>query len=170
MRIWQARTKSRTKSGTTRRSNVLRMACTDLAQWRPLGWRELQQPGPHLPGASQIPDQAWPERADLVGMNEEPDVPGVGLSQECSHPVRALFRIIRGEVLLELADGGVRPPKEVGPRGVVEERRRGRRQAADWQGGMRAAHRGVPSGDQPYHGVTKRVTGRKAMAQAVTLL
>src|SRR5215210_4172350 len=156
MRVWQARTKSRTKSGTTRRSNVFRMACTDLAQRWPLGRRELQEPGPHLPGAPEIPDEARPERADLVGADEEPDVPGVGLPQEGAHPVGALFRIGRGEVFLELADGGVRPPKEVGPRVFVEERRRGRRQAAGWHRGMRAAHHDVSVRDQPYHGVTKR--------------
>src|SRR4051794_33200059 len=104
MRSWQERTKSRTKSGTTRRSNVLRMACTDLTHRRPLRRREVQQPGPHLAGAPQVADQAGPERTDFVGGDEEPDVPGVGLAQEGSHPIGALLRIGRAQVLFKLAD------------------------------------------------------------------
>src|SRR5690349_9179362 len=121
MRAWQALTKSMTKFGTTRRSKVLRMACPDLAQRRPLRRGQLQQPGPHEPRAPQIPDQVGPEGADLIGRDEEPDVPGVGLPQQGAHPVGALFRIGREKMLLELADRGVRPPKKVGTRVVVEE-------------------------------------------------
>src|SRR5579872_804448 len=131
MRAWQALTKAMTKSGTTLRSNVSRTFPPDLTQRRPLGGRELQEPGPHLPGASEITDQAGPERADLVGGHEEPDVPGVGLPQQGSHPIGARFRVGRAEMLLELADRRVRPPQEVGARGIVAERLRRRRQAGD---------------------------------------
>src|SRR5436305_6936006 len=140
MRLWQARTKARTESGTTRRSNVLRIVAVDLAQRRPLRRRELQQPGPHLSGTPQVPDQVRPERADVVGGDEEPDVARIGLPQQGTHPVGTLFRIGRAEVLLELADRGVRPPKKVGARGVVQERLRGRWEATRREGQMGAAH------------------------------
>src|SRR4051812_4364579 len=121
MSFWHARTKSRTESGTTLRSNVLRILCLDLAQRRPLGRWELQQPGPHLARASKIPDQVRPERTDVGWTDEEPHVPAIGFPEEGSHPIGALLWIGRGEVLLELADRGLRPPQEVGPRIVVEE-------------------------------------------------
>jgi hypothetical protein len=41
---------------TTRRSNVLRLTGADLFQGRPLGRRELQQPGPHLERYMPPPD------------------------------------------------------------------------------------------------------------------
>src|SRR5688572_5563524 len=119
MRAWQARTKSRTESETTRRSNVLDMSRSDLAQRRPFWWRQLQEPGPHLPGASQVSDQTRPQLANLVGSDKKPDISRVGFAQERAHPVGLLFRICGGEVLLELADRGVRPPKEVGARALV---------------------------------------------------
>jgi len=72
------------------------VAGTDLAQRGPLGRRQLEEPGPHLPGAPEIPDQTGPECADLLRADEEPDIPGVGLAQEGAHPVRALFRTPRG--------------------------------------------------------------------------
>src|SRR6185369_14614887 len=129
MRAWQALTKSMTKSGTTRRSRVLRMATPDLAQRRPLRRWELQEPGPHLPGAPQIPDEAGPECSNFVGRDEEPDVPGVGFPQQRAHPVGALFRFGREKMLLELADRRFRPPEKVRTRRVVEESFGRRRQA-----------------------------------------
>src|SRR4051812_34615572 len=121
------------------------MTGADLTQRRPFRWREPQQPGPHLSGAPQIPDQAWPERTDLIGIDEEPDIPGVGFPQEGAHPIGALFRIGGGEMLLELADRGGRPPKKVGPRGIVEKCGRCRWQPTRRHGEFRVAHRHGPS-------------------------
>lgn len=68
-RSWQARIKARIAGGTTRRSNSLG---TPRFRERPLGGRQIEEPAPHFPRATQVGDEARPEVTNLVRCDEEP--------------------------------------------------------------------------------------------------
>lgn len=87
---------------------------------------EVEQEAPQLAATAEVAQEVGPGLADLLGGYEQPHVPRVGLAKEGTHPVGLLGGIRGGELLSEIGDRRVRPPKEVRARlGGLERRVRG---------------------------------------------
>ncbi len=68
-------------------------------------------------------EQVAPQPPNLAFGREQPDVPSIGLAKESAEPIRSLLDVRGSKVGFELPHRGLGPPKEVGPRFVIQKRR-----------------------------------------------
>ena len=91
---------------------------------------DVEQPRPTISCASQVALYSRPELPHLLRRREAPHVSCVGLSEERAEVIGSFCRIRAFEPRLELRDGAVQPPQEVGFFVGLQQLWRGRGQHA----------------------------------------